>query len=431
MTVGIVGLGIAGLRAAALLEAAGIQTRLFEARARPGGRLHTMNLGEGVLYEAGGEWIDADHFRVLRLLADFGLDPLPNQEWPGKVVHNGKKTTEAVLWSDALEDDLRVEAAAREIARDLEEPAWRNQARAALDKRTVAEFVADHTTSERGRWWVTANVRSDEGEDLEQIGLLGWLYGYRHYLGREGDVMSAFRVPGGFQSLCERILAQVKGQPEFNRILTRVRQSPTGVNLEFADGLESVDRALLTLPPRALEHVIFEPALTVPLRCAIEGVGMGRAVKISWQFKSDWWKAEGWGGRMFCDGPIQQTWDASLGDAPILSAYVCGEAAAGWADLGDPVRAGLYELSQIEPQAGESFVRGWFHNWVHDPFSRGGFSHAPPGFVFDHMEHVASPHARIHFAGEHTAAWSGFIEGALESAERAVAEILAVEGRIA
>jgi monoamine oxidase len=386
-----------------------------------------MSLSDGVLYEAGGEWIDADHFRILQLLKDFQLEPLPNQEWPGKVVFNNKKTTEAVLWSDALEDDLRVEAAAREIARDLDEPAWKNHARAEFDSRTVADFLNDHTTSERGHWWVTANIRSDEGEDLDRIGLLGWLYQYRHYLEREGDVMSAFRVPGGFQALCERIVSGLKAEPTYNQVLTRLRQTSTGVVLEFGDKQEIVDRVILTLPPRALEHVIFEPALTVPIRCAVEGCGMGRAIKISWQFKTDWWKAGGWGGRMFCDGPIHQTWDASLGEAPILSAYVCGEAATRWAELGDPVRAGLYELAQIEPEAGESFVRGWFHNWVHDPYARGGFSYIPPGYVFDHLEHIGTPHNRVHFAGEHTATWIGFIEGALESAERVTSEILTIE----
>ena len=38
------------------------------------------------------------------------------------------------------------------------------------------------------------------------------------------------------------------------------------------------------------------------------------------------------------------------------------------------------------------------------------------------MEHIAPPEGRIHFAGEHTALWSGFIEGALESAERVISE---------
>ena len=59
MKVAIVGLGMAGLRAAMLLQKAGAEVSLFEARGRPGGRLHTIDEGEGAVYEAGGEWVDS------------------------------------------------------------------------------------------------------------------------------------------------------------------------------------------------------------------------------------------------------------------------------------------------------------------------------------------------------------------------------------
>ena len=36
---------------------------------------------------------------------------------------------------------------------------------------------------------------------------------------------------------------------------------------------------------------------------------------------------------------------------------------------------------------------------------------------------LAQPEGRIHFAGEHTSAWTGWMQGALESARRTVREI--------
>jgi monoamine oxidase len=424
MKVAVVGLGIAGLRAAMLLEKYGAEVELYEARGRPGGRLHTIDEGEGAVYEAGGEWIDADHLRCIRLLEEFNLEPMSRGSWPGKVVFRGKHSTEVDLWNDALEDDLRVEAAARELCRNLTQPPWRNQEASELDQQTLATFLREQTTSERGLWWVTAKYRSDEGDDPEEIGLLGWLSGYLHYLERDGDVMSAYRVPGGWRHLCERMLCRLRAEAHFGKVLQRVRQDSEGVTLVFEDGQTRVDRAILTLPPPALERVVFEPAMSCPKRCAVEACRMGRAVKICWEFEEPWWQEQGWGGSMMCDGPIQQTWDGSMGDAAILSAYICGRDAVQWAGLGDPVRAGIYELSQILPEAAKTFKRGWYHDWVTDSYCQGAFSHLSPGYVLEHMEHISTPIDRVHFAGEHTGLWTGFIEGALESAERVVPEVL-------
>jgi monoamine oxidase len=427
VTIGVVGLGISGLRTAMLLEGRGFDVKLFEARGRPGGRLHTIDEGQGTLYEAGGEWIDADHHRCLDLLKEFQLEPEGRPTWPQRVIFRTEMVTEDEIWNEALEDDLRVEAAARELCRDLKNPPWANIDHADLDQRTLGDFFREHTQSDEGLWWVTAQYRSDEGEDPDKIGLLGWLCGYIHYLAREGDVMSAYRVPGGFRSLCEKMVHSLRTEPHFAAVLHKITQDPTGVWLHFERSKERVDRVVITLPPPALERVVFEPALTVEKRCAVEACGMSRAVKICWEFDQPWWLEEGWGGSMLCDGPLQQTWDGTLGESPVLTAYVCGNQAAEWAKLGDPVKAGLYELGQIYPQAGERFVRGWWHDWVTDRFALGAFSHLSPGYVLDHMANIADPESKIHFAGEHTAEWIGFIEGALESAERVVGEIEASE----
>jgi monoamine oxidase len=424
MTVGIVGLGFAGLRTAMLLEKAGLKVQLFEAKGRPGGRCHTADEGGGVLYEAGGEWIDADHYRCVGLLKEFGLDPDIRGSWPNKLIFRGKETTEATIWNDALEDDLRVEAAARELCRNLRMPPWANTHVRELDERKVSDFMREHTQSERGLWWVNNKYRSDEGDDLDEVGLLGWLSGFVHYLDREGDELSAYRFPGGARALCERMLGSLKAAPDFSAVLRRVRQDSGGVTLVFENGEARVDRLVLTLPPPALEHVVFEPALSVTKRCAVEACRMSRAIKICWEFDRPWWLESGWGGSMHCDGPLQQTWDGSLGEAPILTAYICGREANEWLSLGDPVRAGLYELSVLFPEAGKHFRRGWVHDWIRDPHAQGAFSHLAPGYVTEHMEHIAPPEGRIHFAGEHTGLWTGFIEGALESAERVAVEVL-------
>ncbi len=90
----------------------------------------------------------------------------------------------------------------------------------------------------------------------------------------------------------------------------------------------------------------------------------------------------------------------------------------------DPVLTSLEALVRICPAAGRSFRRGWFHDWIADSFAQGVYSHMQPDYALDHLRFIATHFDRVHFAGEHTATWSGFMEGALESAERVAKEII-------
>ncbi len=422
MTVGIVGMGAAGLRLAMLFEKLGVDVQLFEARGRPGGRLHCVDEGGGAVYEAGGESIDSAHLRVLALLKEFEITPTAPSDWPRKIIFKGKECTEATIWSDALEDELRVEAASKEMGRELVSPPWMNRNYFEWDTRSVGDHIREHTQSERGLWWVNNKLRSCQGDDPDNIGLLGWLCANPNSLDRESDITTTYRIPGGTRRLCELILQRIKGDVHFQKVLKRVQQDQAGVSLIFEDSTFRVDHVVIAIPASAVERVVFEPALSAKKRCAIEACEMGKAMKICWQFSRDWWHERDWGGSLLCDGPLQQTWDGSVAEAPILTSYICGNDANRWHDLGDPVHAGLYELSQMFPEAPSFFVRGWVHNWINDPFCQGAFCHPAPGYVLEHMENIFPPEGRVHFAGEHTALWMGTIEGALESAERVVRE---------
>lgn len=423
MKIAIVGLGAAGLRAAMLLEKAGATVSLFEARKRLGGRIHTVNK-DGAVYDAGGEWLDADHERSLALLQELGIEPDARSGWPSKVIYEGQSCWENTLWNDALEDDVRVEATAREICRDLDIVPWKNTHRRELESRTLADFLRENTSSKRGLWWVWANYRSDEGDDPEKISLLGWLCGFLHYLDRDSHAMSAYRVPGGMGTMIDAMAGKLKAKPHLGSVLQRVRQEQDGVCLQFDTHEIDVDRAILTLPPPALERVVFEPALPGPKRCAVEACRMSKAIKIAWEFDSFWWREFEWNGSLMCDSPLQQIWDATRGDAPVLSAYVCGHSRKHWLSANDPIRESIEELERLIPCAKGHFVRGWIYDWPSDPYAGGAFSHLSPGYVLEFMPHIASNDGCIHFAGEHTALWTGFIEGALESAERVVQEVL-------
>lgn len=424
MRVAVVGLGAAGIWAASQLERHGVDLRLFEARRRVGGRLLTVGGESGPLYEAGGEWIDSDHTRVLALAHEFGFEVDPTPRWPGLVFYRGEICPENEIWPDAFEDELRLLSVADDLCNRLNPVPWENQHFSSLDDVSLHDFIRENATSERGQWWLGAKYRSDEGDDVERVGLLGWLLTHRLYMARGDEAASAFRIAGGMGALFEAVASGLRTPIHFGMPLCRIIHEGKQVLLQFEDGEAAFDRVLLTVPPPALERIVFDPALPSEKRCAIEASEMGRSIKIALQFERPWWKDSGWSGSLFCDLPIQQCWDASRGEASVLCCYVCGRDSEHFRCSRSAPELALEQLATLFPEAPKHFVCGAAHDWSSEAFSKGGFSHLPKGYVMSHLQHIGAPLDRVHFAGEYAANWNGFIEGALESADRAVEEIL-------
>ena len=65
-------------------------------------------------------------------------------------------------------------------------------------------------------------------------------------------------------------------------------------------------------------------------------------------------------------------------------------------------------------------------DWGAEVYSRGGYAGVPtPGLLLDHGPALQEPVGRIYWAGAETASeWSGYMDGAVESGERAAREVL-------
>jgi hypothetical protein len=65
--------------------------------------------------------------------------------------------------------------------------------------------------------------------------------------------------------------------------------------------------------------------------------------------------------------------------------------------------------------------------WEDDPWARGGYAFFDSAFDPASRDWLARPHGRVMFAGEHTSIrWQGYMNGAVESGQRAAAEIAAI-----
>lgn len=73
----------------------------------------------------------------------------------------------------------------------------------------------------------------------------------------------------------------------------------------------------------------------------------------------------------------------------------------------------------------ESPIGAFSRAWSNEPRYGGSYATYGPGQVSAHWLVLRQPCGPIRLAGEHVAAWTGYLEGAVESGERAATEIIA------
>ncbi|MEO7454033.1 MAG: NAD(P)/FAD-dependent oxidoreductase [Fimbriimonadales bacterium] len=390
MKVAVVGAGLAGLRSAMLLEAGGHEVMLFEARDRPGGRLHTAPSG----FEEGAEWVDADHDRMRSLMRALGIAEVPAPEGEYLLQYRSERAMESQMWPSASEDLRRfAELARTEPTQD-----------------TIGDLVDSACQSDVGRWLVTANVRTDEGDEPSRLGLQPWLAFRRMYAHREGSEASAYRIDGGGSAFVRQMLGKIRAVPKYGSRLIRV----DGTKLIFEGFEVTVDAVVLALPLPCLLALQIDPPLSTIAE--LQGLGFAPALKARFRFALPFWKDDGWQGYLKSDTRIQQTWP-DREDSQSLVGYIVGDDArtlGSSADIEGDLRRAWRTLG-VEPGGIE------VKNWTADPFAGGAFSLALPGS--DPAAIRVRDSGPIQYAGEFAATWMGFMEGALESAETAVSAL--------
>jgi monoamine oxidase len=96
-----------------------------------------------------------------------------------------------------------------------------------------------------------------------------------------------------------------------------------------------------------------------------------------------------------------------------------------------PVRDVDWFLEQIDPifPGTRAAYTGTAYedHWARDPWVKGAYSYTRVGQAVTYVAIAAAPEGRVHFAGEHTSVNNeGFLDGAVETGERAAHEILRV-----
>ncbi len=451
--VAILGGGLAGLTAAYRLLQAGIPCEIFEGSERTGGRVLTKaNFNKDAMFcELGGELVDSNHADLIELALELGLEI---QELKGEdrgadlYFFGGKHYTDEQL-IPLFQPFAKKLAADLDGLYDAEENLTGKAAR--FDKINLAEYLS--RAGQGVEKWVIDLLRvaytieygraADEQSSLNLIALLtpDTSEGFQIF----GESDESKRIQGGSSSLPNALVKAIEGKVRINKgyQLVKMAEAGSSLTLNFAtDGTtKSVKfaRVICTLPFTMLRQVEGVKALALGRRKqeAISQLGYGNNAKVMYGFTERWWRnpaiklpAES-NGSVFTDLPLQCTWESSrgqAGDCGILTNFLGGAGVTPFAiERFDRFRDGL---NRVFPGIAAKFDgKPAVMNWLEYKFTRGSYTCPLVGQYTTLLKVAGEPElgGRLLFAGEHTAGeFSGFMNGAVNSGNRAAKEILEV-----
>jgi monoamine oxidase len=113
------------------------------------------------------------------------------------------------------------------------------------------------------------------------------------------------------------------------------------------------------------------------------------------------------------------------GPRAIVESYTAGANARRLADMPLVERLDFVigQGSRIFPQLRTHVEGGTSISWSTDPWAKGAYAWFKPGQLPLMPPRANTPEGRVHFAGDHTSALPGWMQGALASAQRVVQEI--------
>jgi monoamine oxidase len=190
----------------------------------------------------------------------------------------------------------------------------------------------------------------------------------------------------------------------------------------------TAEHVVCAIPFSVLRRIEVSPPFSPPKTRAVEELAYTSVTRTYLQFRRKGWRAENLYVAAATDLPIKWVFEHTInqpGPRGILEAQAVGAEARRLSLLseGDRILFALAQLEQVFPGVGADFERGTSKSWDDDPWARGAFAYWRPGQMLALWPHVGRPEGRVHFAGDHTSPWSGWMQGALESGLRAAREI--------
>lgn len=442
----VVGAGLSGLIAARSLQHAGLKVTVLEASERIGGKMLTTTV-DGEQVDVGAHWIGPTQHRIARLAAELKVPTRP--QWlaghgvldiDGHRYHlNGQRPQlpvdvsadialgTAQLWTlrrgVAFDGPAHTRRRTRLDHRNglwLRDRSFRTRAGRQLFEMTVG-LLLGAATSEVSALYLLAFLRSGRG--------LRRLSNFRG--GAQQDTFV-----GGVHQIYERLASQLIDPVQLNKPVTAIEQTPDHVKVHAAGSELPARWAVVAIAPPLAAQLTFTPPLPDEQLTTMAALRLGAYTKFIAQYDRPWWREQGLSGLALCTaGPIQMVVDDT--DDPAgrgtLAAFVTGPAARDLGRMTDDDRQTelLNKLAELLGDRATEPTAVFEQTWSQQPWIHGApVAFAPPAVLSESAGLPSQPHGRIHWAGTDLAReHHGYMDGAIESGQRAAAEVVRNTGR--
>ncbi|WP_280396290.1 flavin monoamine oxidase family protein [Nocardia brasiliensis] len=436
----VVGAGYAGLSAARALRAAGRTVAALEASDRAGGRALSARIDGGWAVDLGAQWISGGHTRLAALAQEYQAETYPSPSAGANLLVEGAvrrpfRGTRPPLSPLVLlvlgQAMWRIERLAARI--DLARP-WTTPGADRLDAMTAATWLRRNLPERRARQLAEVMIGEELCVDVGSVSMLALLTTIRAAGGVEAGVtaetVTRLFVEGA-DGPALSIAAELGDALRLRSAVKSIQQGVQGVSARGEFGEVVAGHAIVAVPPVLAGRIAYDPPLPAARDHLTQRMPMGSVLKAFAVYERPFWRDEFLTGQALnLHDPVPVTFDATRPGGPgCLGALVPGRAAHRLAALSAPERRGMIVGSLVRAfghRARDPI--GWHEKvWADDPFVRGGYgAFFPPGVLTTVGSGLRHPVGAIHWAGSETATeWSGYIEGAIRSGERAAAEISA------
>jgi monoamine oxidase len=436
----VIGAGFAGLTAARELTKNGYSVVVLEGRDRVGGRSSTTTLA-GIPVDLGGTFVGPTQDAVKALAAELDCPTTPTHvkgdnliRWRGQV-RSYSGTIPKLGWVGLL-DIGRIRWQFERISRSVPvDKPWTASQANKLDSQTLGGWLRSVRATATAHDLMAIMARVTWGAEPDDVSMLHAVRyvkaagGLDRMLDTTGGAQEEV-FPAGTQQIAKKMAAELGDRVRLNSVVSRIEWSDGAVAVSSSSGTVEARRAILAIPPAHRLNIDIAPAPPIGYQQLAQRWPQGALSKAYVAYERPFWRAAGHSGEALSDqGPVFITFDCSPGDEG--PGILLGFMDARNFDAFPPEKRKALALEGFSALFGDEAnhpIDYLDHSWGAEPFAPGGPTAAvPPGSWTEFGPLLREPVGPLHWAGTETAdKWTGFLDGAVRSGQRAAAEVTAV-----